>query len=283
MQTDRNVEMISSALAKDNRLTLRELAAKTRLTFYTVFVIIKTILQLTLKCAKWVPKILTKEQKAKRKNSASENIFLHNLDPEFFETHIVTGDETWVHHYTPETKRQSKQWLPKWFPRPHKAIRKLSAKKVLATIFWDSKGVLLVDFVHKGTTITGEYYANLLRKLLQKIRYKRPGMEEEGIFLLHDNASPHTSNVSQAAISNLGFIQLSHPAYSPDMAPSDYYLFPKLKKFLAKNPSTSDDEVEKTTKRYLAQKLPDFYARGIADLRHRWNRCVELRGAYVEN
>jgi histone-lysine N-methyltransferase SETMAR len=187
-----------------------------------VLKIIKVVLEFSLKCAKWIPRVLTKEHKRKRKNAARENIFLHNLDPDFFEDPIVTVDETWVHHYTPETKRESQQWLPALAPRPQKAIRKLSANKVLATVFWDNKGVLLVDFLKKGRTITGEYYAKLLEKLLRRIRRKRENLEEEGIFLLQDNATPHTSKISTAAISRLGFIPLTHPPYSPDLAPSDY-------------------------------------------------------------
>jgi hypothetical protein len=80
---------------------------------------------------------------------------LHNLDPDLFEDHIVPCDETWVHYYTPESKRPSQQWLPAWMPRPQKAIRKLSTNKVLLTLFWDNKGVLLVDVLQNERTITG--------------------------------------------------------------------------------------------------------------------------------
>jgi hypothetical protein len=65
--------------------------------------------------------VLTGEHKGKRKTAARENIFVHNLDPDFFEDNIVTCDETWVHYYTPDSKRPSQQWLPAWMP----IIRKL--------------------------------------------------------------------------------------------------------------------------------------------------------------
>jgi histone-lysine N-methyltransferase SETMAR len=76
--------------------------------------------------------------------------------------------------------------------------------------------------LQKGRTITGKYYATLLEKLVGKIRNNRENMEEEGIFLLHDNATPHTSKISREAITRLRLIQLSHPLYSPDLALSDY-------------------------------------------------------------
>jgi histone-lysine N-methyltransferase SETMAR len=79
-------------------------------------------------------------------------------------------------------------------------------------------------------------------------------MEKEGVFLLHDNATPHTLRISEEVISRLGFIQLSHPPYSPDLAPSDLYLFPKLKKHLANKTLSSNEEVVKKVKKYLRQK-----------------------------
>ncbi len=54
-------------------------------------------------------KKIDKQQKRNRISASKENLFLHSLEPDFFESHIVTGDETWVHHYEPETKRQSIQ------------------------------------------------------------------------------------------------------------------------------------------------------------------------------
>jgi hypothetical protein len=89
-----------------------------------------------LKCARWIPEILTKQQKIKRISASSkENLYFHSQDPEFFESHIATGDETWIHHYKPETNRQYMQWFPPGSDPPKKAIRRLSAKKVMALVF----------------------------------------------------------------------------------------------------------------------------------------------------
>ncbi|XP_048244159.1 histone-lysine N-methyltransferase SETMAR-like [Haliotis rufescens] len=78
---------------------------------------------------------------------------------------IVAGDETWVHHYDPETKEQSKQWTGFASPRPKMFKTQPSAGKVMATIFWDTKGVLLTDYLPRGQTINGEYYYDLLDRL----------------------------------------------------------------------------------------------------------------------
>ena len=66
---------------------------------------------------------------------------------------VVTTDETWVHYFTPESKRSSVQWRHPGSPKPKKAKTTFHAVKVMATIFWDSKGVLYVDRI-----VNAEYY-----------------------------------------------------------------------------------------------------------------------------
>jgi len=279
---DKNIKKVSDLINTDRRLTLKEIAQKGKVDVTSTWRILTIILGLVLRCARWVPKILTSGQKKARIRSAKENISLHNLDSEFFEQQIVTGDETYIHHYEPETKRQSMQWLPPWASNPQKAIRKISAKKVMALVFWDKMGVLLVEFFRKGKTLTGAKYAEILRKLKLAIQSKRGEKWDDGVFLLHDNAPSHTSKVCKSAISDLGFVEISHPPYSPDLAPSDYFLFPHLKKFLRKKSYSSDEEVEKLTKRWLTKQSESFYSEGISNLRYRWDKCVKVKGEYVE-
>ena len=78
---------------------------------------------------------------------------------------LVTVDETWVHYYEPENKAHSRQWVGLWSPRPKKFKTQPSAGKEMATVFWDAKGVIMLDFLPKRSTITGVYYANLLDQL----------------------------------------------------------------------------------------------------------------------
>ena len=76
---------------------------------------------------------------------------------------LVTVDETWVHYYEPENEAQSRQWVGPGSPRPKKFKTQPSAGKVMATVFWDAKGVIMLDFLPKRTTITGVYYAKTPR------------------------------------------------------------------------------------------------------------------------
>ena len=106
-------------------------------------------------------------------------------------------------------------------PPPKKFRTQPSASKVMATVFWGSKGIILIDYKPAGTSITGDYYANVNKQLRVAIKEKRRGKLAAGILLLHDNAPVHKSGVAQAAIRECKFEQLNHPPYSPDLAPSD--------------------------------------------------------------
>ena len=79
-----------------------------------------------------------------------------------FLRHYVTAHETWIHYYTPEIKYQSKMWTGPGESTPKKAKTVPSAGRVMATIFWDSHGVISIDYLQKGKTITGDYCASLL-------------------------------------------------------------------------------------------------------------------------
>ena len=88
--------------------------------------------------ARWVPKLLNDSQKAKRAEVSRKNLRLYQGDPEAFLNRMVTVDKTWVHHFTPETKEQSKQWKHPGSPPPKKGKSVPSAGKIIATVFWDS-------------------------------------------------------------------------------------------------------------------------------------------------
>jgi len=92
---------------------------------------------------------------------------------------FVTMDETWIHHYTLESKQQSKQWTETGCSAPKKTRSVPSARKVMASVFWDAESILFIDYFEKGKTITGEYYSSLLTRLDEKIREKKPGLQKK--------------------------------------------------------------------------------------------------------
>jgi len=137
----------------------------------------------------------------------------------------------------------------------------------MLTVFWNSERVVLADFIEKETTINSQRYIETLAAL--KGRIERIGMRNETL-LQHDNARPHTSATTRDAIQRLDFSVLPHPPYSPDLAPSDFHLFPKLKEHLKGQRFSCDEEVKSAVRKW-SQKLVQ-----------RWRKCIEVRGDFVE-
>ena len=117
-----------------------------------------------------------------------------------FLLHLVTVDETWAHYYEPENKAQSRQWVGPGSPRPKKFKTQPSAGKVMATVFWDAKGIIMLDSLPLTSTISGVYYANLLDQLRTAIREKCQGKLSKVVLLQLDNASVHFCKVAMDAV-----------------------------------------------------------------------------------
>ncbi|GBP85390.1 hypothetical protein EVAR_62970_1 [Eumeta japonica] len=91
---------------------------------------------------------------------------------ENFISRIVAFDETWIRQWDPEIKQESLQWIFNGKRPPRKFKIGQPASKLRATIFWDVQGILVTDYLPKKTTMTAEYYANLLYQLCESIKEK---------------------------------------------------------------------------------------------------------------
>jgi hypothetical protein len=90
--------------------------------------------------------------------------------------------------------------------------------KVLASVFWDKDGILLLDYLGKGATIMAKsYYIALLDKLKQQLASKRRGTLSKGILFLPDNVALHKVAITHQNLEDLHFQVQKHPAYSTEM------------------------------------------------------------------
>jgi len=141
------------------------------------------------------------------------------------------------------------------------------AEKFLASIFWDQDGILLIDYLPKGQTINAECYSSLLVQLKDILKEKRRGRVTRRVLFLHDNVPAHRALATQKKLSYLGFHCLDHPPYSPDLAPSDYHLFPGLKKQLKGLHFSSDAEIIAAAETYLDDQPSEFFFEWLAKVR----------------
>jgi histone-lysine N-methyltransferase SETMAR len=101
------------------------------------------------------------------------------------------------------------------------------------------------------------------------------------MMLLHDNVHPHAAAKIQAMLQEFGWEVSEHPAYSPDLAASDFHLFPKLKEFLGGRRFKSNEEVKDAVKKWLNGLVAEVYDEGIQKLVTRY-KCLNVGGDCVE-
>ena len=124
------VEKVENLVRGDRRLTVREIAEEVGISKDSAHEILRADLNMRRVAAKFVPKLLSAEQKELRVEVAQDLLDTISTDPEFLNT-VITGDESWVYGYDPETKAQSSQWKHPESPRPKKARQVRSKIKVM--------------------------------------------------------------------------------------------------------------------------------------------------------
>ena len=131
--------------------------------------------------------MLTDGQKRTRIDISRYLLSRYEDDPSEFIEPVVTQDETWVHHFDPRVKSAEQTIEAPWLTPPKRVH---SAGKVMASIFWNSQGVIMIDYLEQDPMINGAYYANKLRRLRQQIARKMRGKLTRGVLILQYNALP---------------------------------------------------------------------------------------------
>lgn len=228
---------------------------------------------------KWVPHQLAEVNKNHRLNTCIS--LLARQKRKSFLYQLVTGDESWVYY---DNTRQKKYYLKPGQPAPHNPKPKFHGKKVLLCIWWDQKGILYYELLPEGEAVNASLYSTQLQRLQSAIEQKRPisGKGKRKIILLHDNARPHVAKHTRAVIEQLGWEILPHPAYSPDLAPSDYHLFLGLKTSFRNTVFKNLQETENAIVRYFESKTQSYFHHGIQQLPGRWEKVVAADGDYFD-
>ncbi|UYV80008.1 hypothetical protein LAZ67_18001387 [Cordylochernes scorpioides] len=184
------VAAVRNVVEADRRVTIDEIMIRLppgiEIRRSSIGTIMSDVLNFLKVCTRWVPRLLLENHKQQRMEAARAFLEMHQRDGDQLFSRIVTGDKSWVHHSTPETKRQSMVWKKPEESAPKKAKVTISAGKVMA-------------------------------------------------------------------MENFKWEIFTHPPYSPELAPSDFHLYPALKWHLGGKHFANDDEVQAEAN-YLATK-----------------------------
>lgn len=272
------VDECERLLREHRRITIREVASALKISYGSVQTAIHQ-LGYSKVCSRFVPKFLSPEMKEVRLECARENLQLYNQYGDAFLRNIVTADETPLSLYVPESKRESSEWKRSDERAPIKMRSGTShPRELMLTVFWDSHGVIHADYLEKGKTINGIYYADLV----SETRKKRRKQKNVPLWILHDNAPIHKCAVAVQEVNDSGFKLLPHPPYSPDVAPSDFYLFQRLKKSLRGKVFDSRDELKCFVSDWFSALPSSFFSAAFDELLVRWHKMVDANGSYIE-
>jgi hypothetical protein len=144
-------------------------------------------------------------------------------------------------------------------------------------------GVVHHEYAPEGQTVNKQYYQEVLCCLCDAVQRKRPDLRESRNWQLdYDNTPAHSSHLIEDFVAKHGIPQVCQAPYSPDMAPCDFWLFPKLK-MLPKGPrfESREDIMKNTTAQLVAIPKEDFQ-KCFRQWKDRWVKCVESQGDYFE-
>ena len=149
--------------------------------------------------------------------------------------------------------------------------------------FFDSTGMIYMHWVPTGQTASKEYYVEVLRKSRKRFRWKRPALFKSGQWHFHQDSAPvHNSILVTDYLTKMGIKTIPHPPYSPDLAPGDICLFPKLKEKLRGCRYETIEEMKEAVTKVIDTLTQEDFHGTFQKLLERYNKCVATGGDYFE-
>ncbi|CAH1976783.1 unnamed protein product [Acanthoscelides obtectus] len=232
--TQENVDAVRKLIIEDRHVTYRAIEAKL--------------------VSRWIPHLLTEEQKAARVNWCQKTLDRFNSGNSKNVCSIVSSDESWIYCYEPENKRQSAST---------KVIRSRSISKKMVATFVSKTGHIATIPLNEQRTVTADWYTTIgLSKVITELRKINP---ERRIILHQDTASSHTAQKTRQYLTEENVKLWNHPPYSPDLSPNDFFTFPKIKNRMRGQRFHSPEE-----------EAVDAFKNAVWDLpANEWNKCLE--------
>jgi histone-lysine N-methyltransferase SETMAR len=234
------VRAVAEAVDSNKYLSLREIASISKINKDTARRILHQELKLYKRNLRWVPHSLTIEQKKSRVELSKQLLkILRNEESSEFR-HLLTGDESWLYYSYPHDS----MWT-RGRDVEERERRSIGTKKIILVVFWGFDETPVFQLLPDGESMNSDSFSSLVINPLKA--YKAEALRESDELMIHmDNAPCHKSRKTRTDLKNAKLVLLPHPPYSPDLAPSDFFLFGFLKRRLkGVSCSTSEEILQK--------------------------------------
>lgn len=279
--TSANIDLVKQLLDEDPHATYDEIEVETSLSHWMIHEIIHVALRMRKLTSRWIPHELTDEQRAKRVET-SKFILAKFNEGKWRLGDIITGDESWFYLRQLARKSSNKSWVGKEESPKTVVRRDRYEPKSMFSIMFKSTGALHVHCAKSGETITGDYYIRYcLSPTVREINEQRPISGTTNMKILHDNARPHVTQGVRTYLDRKGIAIIDHPPYSPDLAPSDFWLFDTIKRQLSDHTSVESLKREITS---VVENIPkNEYLKTFKKWLERLDLCIKNDGHYFEH
>ena len=278
--TQENVDAVRLLIKADRHITYREIEASIGISKTSIQKILHEELAVRKLVSRWIPHLLTEEQKALRVNWCQKTLSRFNDGSSKNVYNMVSGDESWIYSYEPENKRQSAVWVFQDEEKPTKVIRSRSVSKKMVATFVSKSGHVATIPLEDRRTVTANWYTTIC--LPQVITVLRETNPHRRIILHHDNASSHSARETIRFLEMQNVELLDHPPYSPDRRPNDFFTFPKIKNVMRGQRFQSPEEAVDAFKSAILTVPTKEWNNCFNNWFERMQKCIDLCGEYFE-
>ncbi|KAI6659630.1 Transposase [Oopsacas minuta] len=195
-----NIVLIESMVMEDKCITVNQLEQSMEISSGAIHTILTTELGYRSICGKWVPHMLSENQRLARLNIAKKLLETYeNCDSRRL-TEIMTGGKTWVYYSTPYSKYKKRSWVrddeqPAKIPRPD-----CKKPKIMYTIFFSSHEIVLQLPCESGKAVTATFFTEqVLPNLIKNIEKYHPKTRTRGMKILIANTSSHKAKLTKSS------------------------------------------------------------------------------------
>ena len=267
-------EIIVAHLEEQPFASVRSTAQELNLAPSTVYRTFTQELGLQKFVSHWVPHTLTEAQRQQRVELSRSLLMRLESSPT---SQVITADESWFYY----SYNHEGQWALSKNEVAERPKRTIKSPKVMVMVMWGVRGSILVKCVPEGSKFNSTFVLELLEELSKVVLRFRPKLGLRNLILHWDNATPHRSSVTMSRLADFGLSVPSHPPYSPDVAPSDFFLFGYLKDRIRGNSfMTTDELVSRITS--LISEIPRLTLEKVfQEWKDRLSKVIQTQGTYI--